>query len=76
MVQYVPMERDEKHIDVFKKLLDVRNKEVTFSEHAKVVRIQNADGKSLVGVLLDKSIAIPLSANAESHANLKKYGSN
>ncbi|MGA3292023.1 MAG: hypothetical protein ABSC49_02635 [Candidatus Microgenomates bacterium] len=65
------MELNPKYVGVINELLDKKNKEVTFSTHAKLVKIENEEGKSLLGILVDKSIAIPLSVNSESEDSLK-----
>ena len=60
-----------RHVDVFNKLLDNKNPEITFSTHAQVVSMENEQGKSLLGILLDKSITIPLSFNSETVDDVK-----
>lgn len=60
-----------RHVDPFNKLLDIENKEVTFSTHAQVVSMENEQGKVLLGILLDKSLAIPLSFNSQTGDEVK-----
>jgi hypothetical protein len=65
------MEKYFRHVDMFNKLLSKDNNEVTFSTHATIVKMENEQGKSLLGILLDKSIAIPLSFNSETDDKVK-----
>ncbi|QQG41248.1 MAG: hypothetical protein HYV90_03685 [Candidatus Woesebacteria bacterium] len=52
-------------------IFDPKNLEISISSHAKTVKIENSKGLSLLGVLVDKSIAIPLSAPNETDDALK-----
>jgi hypothetical protein len=62
----------EKHSQIIKKLFDEKNDEILFSTHVTVVIISKTDGPALYGVLVNLSIAIPLSAPPEADQNLKE----
>jgi len=52
-------------------MFDPENLEVTLPSHGQIVTIQNIKGDVLVGILVENSIAIPLSATDETDYNLK-----
>lgn len=56
---------------VIKRLFDPKDLEILIPSHAKTVKIENSKGQTLLGVLVDKSIAIPLSASDETDYDLK-----
>lgn len=61
----------EIHRVILRQLFDPKDSEVTFDTHAKLIKIKNTEGKSLLGVLAGKSIAIPLSSSPEIDSDLK-----
>lgn len=65
------MKENPRFVDVFNKMLSRDNKEITFSTHAQVVSMKNQEGQTLLGILLDKSLAIPLSFNSETVNEVK-----
>jgi hypothetical protein len=65
------MTENPKYVDQFNNLVDSQNKEITFTTHAQIMKIENSDGCVLLGILMDRSVVIPLTANSETNDNIK-----
>lgn len=60
----------ERHDSIFKQLFNPVDNEVTISSHAKIVKI-DSQGRVLTGILVGKSIAIPLSAIKDTDESVR-----
>jgi hypothetical protein len=65
------MMESPKYIDQYNKLVDTKNTEITFTTHTRILKMENSEGDQLLGILMDKSVVIPLTANSETDDNLK-----
>lgn len=60
-----------KFVDQFNHLIDQNSKEVTFTTHAKLAKILNPNGILFIGILMNKSIVIPFTSNADTEDSIK-----
>lgn len=65
------MTENPKFVDQFINLIDPDHKEVTLTSHAKLAKIQNSEGATFWGILMDKSIIIPFTANIDTDEAVK-----
>lgn len=65
------MQENPRFMDQFNNLVDKDHKEVNLTTHAKLTKIQNADGATFFGILMEKSIIVPFTASAETDESIK-----
>lgn len=58
-------------VDQFNHLIDQGREELTFTTHAKLAKILNPNGTLFIGILMNKSIIIPFTANADTEDSIK-----
>lgn len=67
---------NERHDIIIRELFDRNNLEVTFASHATRVNIKYSESKELTGILVGKSIAIPVSTPKNSDLTLMEIAAN
>lgn len=65
------MSENPRFMEQFKDLADKNKKEVTFTTHAQIVKIQNPSGQTFYGIMMDKSVAIPFTSGQDTDENIK-----
>lgn len=65
------MKEYPRFVDQFDRLINQSYQEVTFTTQAQLVKIQNQEGVVFIGILMDKSIAIPFTANPDTDESIK-----
>ena len=58
-------------VDQFDHLIHQGYEEVGLTTHAKLVKIQNINNNMFIGILMDRSIAIPFTANPDTDESIK-----
>lgn len=65
------MSENPKFVDQFNHLVDPGREEITLTTHAKLAKIQNTDGVTFWGILMNKSIVVPFTAGADTDESIK-----
>lgn len=65
------MIENSRFVDQFNHLVDKDRKEINFTTHVQLVKIQKANGAMFMGILMNKSIAIPFTENVDTDDIIK-----
>lgn len=65
------MKENARFVDQFNHLISKGHEKLTLTTHAKLAKIQNLSGEMFLGILMDRSIVIPFTANTDTEETIK-----